>query len=143
MKIGETNPFLQNSCEEKPIKLLIAEDDVVIRKVLEHFSVRKGWSVIVAENGQAAIDAYQKQEFDVIIMDCQMPILDGYKAAGTIRRFEGQKMKRTPIIALTANALNSARQTCLDAGMDDYLTKPVETQAFYAIVDKWTKTLGE
>lgn len=140
MSIENKNEVLGNSGEEKSLKLLIVEDDAIIRMVLENFSIRKGWKVILAEDGKAAIDAYQKQEFDVIIMDCQMPVLDGYKTTGAIRQLESQRSTHTPIIALTANALKGVRETCLNAGMDDYLTKPVETNAFYAIVDKWAKS---
>lgn len=126
--------------EEKSLKLLIVEDDAIIRMVLEVFSIRKGWKVILAEDGKAAIDAYQKQEFDVIIMDCQMPVLDGYKTTAAIRQLESQRSTYTPIIALTADTIKGVRETCLNAGMDDYLTKPVETSEFYAIVDKWAKS---
>ena len=129
------------SMEDKnqSLTLLIVEDDVIIRRVLEHFSKRKGWTVILAKDGNAAIEAYQNQEVDVIIMDCQMPILDGYETTGVIRQLENQRSthKHTPIIALTGNALKGVREKCLNAGMDDYLTKPIETDEFYAVVNKW------
>lgn len=136
---NDNNQVLENSGEEKSLKLLIVEDDAIIRMVLERFSIQKGWKVIMAEDGKAGIDAFQKQEFDVIIMDCQMPVLDGYKTTGAIRHLESQRSARTPIIALTADNLKGVRETCLNAGMDDYLTKPVETNEFYAIIDKWVK----
>lgn len=131
---------LGDSDDEKPIKLLIVEDDKIIRMVIEKFSIRKGWKVVLAEDGNAALDAYQKQKFDVIIMDCQMPVLDGYKATGAIRKLESQSGTHTPIIAMTANALEGFRETCLNAGMDDYLTKPIDTSGFYAIVERWAKS---
>ncbi|WP_068964191.1 PAS domain S-box protein [Desulfosporosinus sp. BG] len=127
------------NCSEKLLKLLVVEDDEIIRMVIEKFSIRKGWKVVLAEDGKAAIDAYQKQEFNVIIMDCQMPVLDGYKTTAAIRQLEIKVGKHTPIIAMTANALKGVRETCLNAGMDDYLTKPVETSAFYDMVEKWAK----
>lgn len=130
----------ENSCEEKSLKLLIVEDDGIIRMVIEKFSILKGWKVVLAEDGSAALDAYQKQEFDVIIMDCQMPVLDGYKTTGAIRQLESQSGTHTPIIAMTANATEGFREICLNAGMDDYLTKPVEINVFYAIVEKWRKS---
>ena len=138
--LKNNNEVLVNSGVEKVLKLLIVEDDAIIRMVLGKFSIRKGWKVIFAEDGKAAIDAYQKQEFDVIIMDCQMPVLDGYKTTEAIRQIESQRGMHTPIIAMTANALKGVRETCLNAGMDDYLTKPVETSAFYAIVERWAKS---
>lgn len=123
--------------EKKSLSLLIVEDDAINRMVMEKFAERKGWKAILAENGEAAIASFQKQEFDIIIMDCQMPILDGYQTTGVIRQLESQTGSHIPIIALTANALEGDKEICLNAGMDDYLTKPIETDAFYAIVDKW------
>lgn len=140
MIIENESEAVGNSGEEKLLKLLIVDDDAIIRMVIEKFALRKGWKVILAEDGNAAIDAYQKQKFDIIIMDCQMPVLDGYKTSGAIRQLESQIGTYTPIIALTANALAGVRETCLKAGMDDYLTKPVDAKAFYAIVDKWAKS---
>ena len=140
MSMESINQVLGNSCEEKSLRLLIVEDDAIIRMVLGKFSARKGWQVILAENGKAGIDAYHAQKFDVIIMDCQMPVLDGYQTTGAIRQLESQISRHTPIIAMTANALEGDMETCLKAGMDDYLAKPVDKNAFYAIVAKWTKS---
>lgn len=131
---------LEDAGEEKSLKLLIVEDDEIIRMVIEKFSIRKGWKVVMAEDGYTALDAYQQQEFDVIIMDCQMPVLDGYKTTEAIRQLESERGTHTPIIAMTANALKGVKETCLNAGMDDYLTKPVETSEFYAIVERWAKS---
>ena len=124
----------------KSLKLLIVEDDEIIRMVIEKFSIRKGWKVVLAEDGNAALYAYQKQEFDVIIMDCQMPRLDGYKTTEAIRHLESQSGTHAPIIAMTANAGEGFRQTCLNSGMDDYLIKPIEISEFYTMVEKWAKT---
>lgn len=130
--------------EDKILRLLVVEDDEIIRIVIEQFSLRKGWKVVLAKDGYEAIDSYQNQEFDIILMDCQMPGLDGYKTTEAIRKMEGQKLegqkgRHTPIIAMTANALKGVREICLAAGMDDYLTKPVETGTFYAMIEKWAK----
>lgn len=140
MIIENESEAVGNSGEEKLLKLLIVDDDAIIRMVIEKFALRKGWKVNLAEDGKAALDAYQKQKFDIIIMDCQMPVLDGYKTTGEIRQLESQRGTHTPIISLTANALEGVRETCLNAGMDDYLTKPVDANAFYAIVKKWAKS---
>ncbi|WP_407311645.1 response regulator [Desulfosporosinus sp. SB140] len=126
-----------NNSQEKPLKLLIVEDDEINRMVMGKIANKKGWEVLLAENGKVAVDFYQKREFEVIIMDCQMPILDGFKATGTIRQLESNSSTHIPIIALTANTLDGDREKCLNAGMDDYLTKPIETNEFYAIVEKW------
>lgn len=126
--------------ENKSLLLLIVEDDAIIRMVIEKFSIRKGWKVVLAEDGFAALDVYPMHAFDVIIMDCQMPRLDGYKTTKTIRQLESQRGIHTPIIAMTAEASNEAREACLNAGMDDYLTKPLEAGEFYEIVERWARS---
>lgn len=136
----DRNDLKNQASETIALKLLIVEDDAIIRMVLEKFSIRKGWKVVLVEDGKAAIEAYQKHDFDVIIMDCQMPVLNGYKTTSAIRQFESQRNTHTPIIALTANDSEGVGETCLNAGMDDYLTKPVEPNAFYATIEKWAKS---
>jgi CheY-like chemotaxis protein len=126
-----------NNSQEKPLKLLIVEDDEINRMVMGKIAIKKGWEVLLAENGKVAVDFYQTREFEVIIMDCQMPLLDGFKATQTIRQLESNSSTHIPIIALTANTLEGDREKCLNAGMDDYLTKPIETNEFYTIVEKW------
>jgi CheY-like chemotaxis protein len=126
--------------KEDVLRLLIVEDDIISRVVMEHFARRKGWNVILAENGKEAVDACQEYTFDGVLMDVQMPILDGYKATGVIRQLESQKGTHTPIIAMTAYALKGDREKCLESGMDDYLSKPIDADKFYAIVEKWTRT---
>lgn len=121
------------------LQILLAEDDVVSQMVLEDLSGRKGWQVILADNGKEAIQAYKKQKIDVIIMDCQMPILNGYQATKVIRQLEILREAHTPIIAMTAYALTGDREKCIEAGMDDYLTKPINAQEFYTTVEKWIK----
>ena len=121
------------------LQLLIVEDDPISRIVLEKFARKKGWQVILAENGKEAIDAYRKQRFQAVLMDVQLPIIDGYKATGVIRQIESQTSMHTPIIAMTAYALKGDREKCLESGMDDYLSKPIDADEFYATVEKWTK----
>lgn len=133
MKVSD----LESNGENKSLTLLIVEDDGIIRMVIEKFSMRKGWKVVLAEDGLAALDVYPRQGFDVIMMDCQMPGLDGYQTTKTIRQLERLRGMRTPIIAMTAEASDEAREACLSAGMDDYLTKPLEANEFYEIVERW------
>ncbi len=99
-------------------------------------------TISIAGNGQEAVDAVQEAEFDVILMDCQMPVMDGFAATKAIRELEAAgKMRKTPIIALTANAFSSDREKCLATGMDDFLSKPFMPNEFEEIVLKWlTKT---
>jgi CheY-like chemotaxis protein/anti-sigma regulatory factor (Ser/Thr protein kinase) len=130
---------LEDSAKEDVLKLLIVEDDAISRMVIENFAIQKGWQVIMAQNGKEAIDVYRKQHVDAILMDVQMPELDGYKATGVIRQLEKQKGTHTPIIAMTAFALKGDREKCLESGMDDYLSKPIDAEKFYETVEKWTK----
>jgi CheY-like chemotaxis protein len=90
--------------------------------------------VHIANNGQEAVTAVQKNSYDLILMDVQMPLINGYEATKKIRQFQQHKKRHIPIIGLTANAMNGDRQKCLDAGMDDYLSKPVRMQNLLAVI---------
>ncbi len=105
-------------------RILVAEDNPVNAQVTEQMLRNLGHDVIVAENGQAVLALWQ-QGFDLILMDCLMPIMDGYDATRRIRSLERDAGRRIPIVALTANAMNDERDKCLAAGMDDYLAKPI------------------
>jgi len=110
-----------------PLHLLLAEDNAVNRLVASKCVERLGHTVEATVNGRAAVAAWQRGHFDAILMDCQMPEMDGYAATAEIRRLEQEAGAngRTPIIALTANAMAGDRQRCLAAGMDDYVAKPL------------------
>jgi CheY-like chemotaxis protein len=103
--------------------------------MLESLGIR----VDVAENGARAVEAAQNLDYDLILMDCQMPGVNGYEATEMIRRWETAEKAsgRVPIIALTANAMQGDREVCMAAGMDDYLAKPFTTQDFVAILKRW------
>lgn len=120
------------------VKLLIVEDDPVSRIVIKKLSAMKGWQAVLAENGRQCMEAYREHSFDAIIMDVQMPDEDGYTITRKIRLLETMHGSHTPIIAMTAYALKGDREKCLEAGMDDYLTKPVNAEEFYAVIAKWT-----
>ena len=122
------------------LRLLLAEDEAVSIMVVEKYARGKGWKVTVAENGKEAVDAFQKMSFDVILMDVQMPVIDGYTATGIIRQMEALTNSRIPIIAITAYAIKGDREKCLEAGMDDYISKPVDAEEFYTVVERWTKS---
>ena len=95
-----------------------------------------GYSADVVENGIDAVDRVRHSSYDMILMDCQMPEMDGYQATAEIRQMEGTS-RHTSIIAMTANAMAGDREKCLDAGMDDYLAKPVQPKALKTALDYW------
>ena len=109
----------------RPLKILLAEDNKANQKLAVGLLSKQGHDVTVAGDGQAAVDAWESGSFDVILMDVQMPELDGMEAAGVIRQRESSSDQHTPIVAMTAHAMPEDRQRCLDAGMDDYLSKPI------------------
>jgi CheY-like chemotaxis protein len=97
-----------------------------------------GFDVAIAENGAVALDTFARGRFDVVLMDCQMPVLDGYSATRHIREFEARTgARRTPVIALTANTLAGDREKCLAAGMDDYLGKPYSVRELRPMLVRW------
>jgi signal transduction histidine kinase/CheY-like chemotaxis protein len=109
----------------RALSILLAEDNLVNQKFATRLLEKSGHIVTLAPDGEQAIQLFRKQSFDVILMDVQMPVLGGFDATGAIRREEAaHSLARTPIIGLTAHALESDRQRCLNSGMDDYLAKP-------------------
>jgi signal transduction histidine kinase/ligand-binding sensor domain-containing protein/CheY-like chemotaxis protein/HPt (histidine-containing phosphotransfer) domain-containing protein len=106
-------------------RILLAEDNLVNQKVARGTLEKMGYKIEIVNNGAEAVAAWETGRFKIILMDCQMPVMDGYEAARQIRLREGGK-SRVPIIALTADAMKGAEQQCRDAGMDDYLTKPLD-----------------
>ncbi|MGB2945183.1 MAG: PAS domain S-box protein [Nitrospira sp.] len=119
-------------------RILLAEDSPVNREVAVGMLEQLGYEVEVAENGRQALAAAERDRFDIVLMDCQMPEMDGLTATGEIRRREtASGRRRLPIIALTAHAMQGDREQCLTAGMDDYLTKPFTQMELHGIVRKW------
>src|SRR5262249_29470258 len=98
---------------------------------------KQGHAVVVSSNGSEAVAAFGREPFDVILMDVQMPEMNGYDATRAIRRLEMPTGRHPPIIALTAHAMQGDRETCLRAGMDDYLGKPVHLQELIAVLERW------
>jgi two-component system sensor histidine kinase/response regulator len=117
-------------------RILLVEDNLVNRQVEIRMIERIGYRTDFVENGAGALERLNHTDYDLILMDCQMPGMDGYAATHEIRRREGAT-RHTPIIGLTARALAGDRDDCIRAGMDDYLSKPVMPEDLGAIIDKW------
>ncbi len=119
----------------RPLRVLLAEDGLVNQRVAAGLLQRRGHTVVVANNGREAVEALQKEPFDLVLMDVQMPEMDGLEATALIRERERATGGHVPIIATTADAMEGDRQRCLDAGMDAYLSKPIRADALYAAVE--------
>lgn len=124
----------------RKLKILLVEDNAVNQKVTLKQLENLGYAADVAANGEEALQMLAKIAYDLILMDCQMPVLDGYCATREIRRLEGEN-RHTIIIALTANAMKEDRQRCLDAGMDDYLSKPILKDKLAIKLGEWEQIL--
>lgn len=131
--------FVGDRSEDAPeggtvIRILMAEDNLINQRVGRLILQRAGFDVDLAKDGREAVEAHRKQPYDLILMDCQMPVMDGFEASRNIRQFENHQ---PVIIAVTANALVGEREKCLEAGMDDYLSKPFHAEELVSIVRKW------
>jgi PAS domain S-box-containing protein len=124
------------------LHVLLTEDNSVNQKVATKMLERIGCRVDIAGNGLEALEAVARTQYNLILMDCQMPEMDGYEASREIRRMQLRDNVRTPIVAMTANAMKGDRELCLAAGMDDYLSKPVKPHALQAIIEKWAHSSG-
>lgn len=111
------------------LRILVAEDNEVNQRLILRLLQKRGHVVSLVENGRQAVSSFQQAEFDLVLMDFQMPVLSGLEAAAEIRAFEqAQQRKKTPIVALTANAMEGDNEKGRQAGMDDYLSKPIDIQ---------------
>ncbi len=125
-------------------QVLLVEDNPVNQTVIEAMLRSLGYRVSLVGDGAQAVHSAQLQRYDLILMDCRLPIMDGYEATRQIRRLSG--MDQVPIIALTANALQGDREICLAAGMNDYLAKPFKRVELQRTLQRWlatTASLGE
>jgi signal transduction histidine kinase/CheY-like chemotaxis protein/integral membrane sensor domain MASE1 len=122
--------------DARHFKILVAEDNLVNQKVATRFLEKKGHTVVLAESGKKALAAWREQPFDLILMDVQMPDMDGFEATAAIREEEKSGAKHVPIIAMTAHAMVGDRDRCLAAGMDDYISKPVNANDLFAAINR-------
>ena len=120
--------------------VLLVEDNPVNQKVALMLLQRRGYRVQLAEDGRAALEAFAHARFSAILMDMQMPVMDGIEATREIRNMEAlRQVARTPIIAMTANAMEGDRERCLAAGMDDYIAKPIRADQLYEQLQRWVR----
>uniref|UniRef100_UPI001CA9F7B0 response regulator n=1 Tax=Paenibacillus caui TaxID=2873927 RepID=UPI001CA9F7B0 len=122
------------------LNILLVEDHEDNQLLFTTFLKKTKHRIEIAENGNEAIEKFTAGQYDLVFMDIQMPIMDGYSATREIRRLEQAHRKhRTPIVALTAHALKEDRDRCLEAGCDDYLTKPIKKKELLEFIDKWSR----
>jgi CheY-like chemotaxis protein len=140
---ARTAPVPKDDCEPAAGgslrgRILIAEDNPVNQRVARMQVKQFGFEADIVENGEEALAALDRAEYMLILMDCHMPRMDGYAATRELRRREAG-VRRTPVIALTANAYASDREACLEAGMDDYLSKPVTLRDLEQRLSRWSR----
>jgi CheY-like chemotaxis protein len=125
------------------LRILVAEDNPVNQRVIVGLLTKRGYDVTTAGNGEVAFRLFREGRYDLVLMDVQMPVMDGFESAGEIRSFESRTARgRTPIIALTAHAMEGYRSICLEAGMDGYLAKPVNSSRLFEAIDEFAGRKG-
>jgi CheY-like chemotaxis protein len=140
--IGLSAASVMAAADQRHFKILLTEDNLVNQTVAARFLEKRGHIVFVADNGRKALEAWREQSFDLILMDVQMPEMDGFDATGVIRAEEEiRKLERSsgdhiPIIAMTAHAMVGDRDRCIAAGMDDYVSKPISADDLFAAIDR-------
>jgi CheY-like chemotaxis protein len=122
----------------KRARVLVVEDNRVNQRVAAGLLTRRGHDVTIAQNGSEAVTLVAAQAFDVVLMDLQMPVMDGFSATTAIRAAEGDSGRRIRIVAMTAHAMTSDRERCISAGMDDYISKPFDPQKLFTAVEHST-----
>jgi len=125
--------------KEGGVNILVAEDNVVNQRLVKELLIRKNYNVVIVENGLKIFDAMEEGKFDIVLMDIQMPVMDGLEATSIIREIEKGTGKHTPIIGITAYSVKADRGKCIEAGMDDYLSKPFVKEEFYKLIEKYIR----
>jgi two-component system sensor histidine kinase/response regulator len=120
----------------RTLRVLLAEDNLVNQKLTVRLLEKQGHTIVVAANGREAVEAVQRQPFDLVLMDVQMPEMDGFEATAAIRQLERGTGRHLPILAMTAYAMKGDRERCLASGMDDYISKPIQPRELWEKIDK-------
>ena len=123
--------------KDSPLRILMAEDNPINQRVGKLILQKAGFNVDLVGDGNEALEAHKSTPYDLILMDCQMPTMDGFEASRIIRTMD---QPQPVIIAVTANALVGEREKCLEAGMNDYLSKPFQAEQLVSLVKKWGAT---
>jgi PAS domain S-box-containing protein len=133
---GSKRPLAARSAH--PVRVLVAEDNPVNQALIERLLTKWGHTVVIAQDGKQALSLLEIEKFDVILMDLQMPEINGFEATMTIRERERATGNHVPIIALTAHALKGDRERCIDAGMDEYVAKPIDAHKLFEVIESAT-----
>ncbi|MFS8889527.1 response regulator, partial [Synechococcus sp. R55.1] len=139
--LSQTTPMADRP--QQSLRILLAEDNPVNQKVALRQLESLGYKADVVANGQEVLDLLQQVRYDLILMDCQMPVMDGYEATRRLRQQERRSGHRTVVIAITANAMQEDRERCLQAGMDDYLSKPVLKEDLERVLNHWSQVIAQ
>ncbi len=126
----------EERCRRK-MNILLAEDNFINQKMAVTILEKHGHRITVAENGRQALDLLGAEKFDLVLMDVQMPVMDGLTATSIIRQKEQSSKDHIAIIAMTAHAMKGDRDKCIEVGMDDYISKPIEPHKLFSLLDKW------
>ena len=140
---AEKRSRIESRLKGKSLKILLAEDNLVNQKLAVKLLEKQGWRVKVANNGKETVKLVERNGFDLVLMDVQMPEMDGLEATKLIREREKETRKHIPIIALTANAFEEDRRKCLEVGMDDYTSKPIRIQELFKIIESLLENPGK
>lgn len=139
---SEDAPISIKKVEELPLKngiVLVVEDNIINQKVAQSMLEMNGYRVVIATTGEEALQLLDLADYDLILMDCQMPVMDGFEATKIIRQMTDSKKSKIPIVALTANAMKDDDEKCIQAGMNDYISKPIDNEILAKKVAQWIR----